>query len=309
MASRALIIAIESYPTSGELAKQLPDVNKTAFDFFDWLVSVRKLPRGNVIVCAAGATFTGAQTFPTARESIMDAVEKLVADGRDTTEELFVYYSGHGFCFQESLERRALEILVASDFESAARSGTKCIKLDELQEKLNVVLGGTHHYYFIDACRTLIREDEIDPIGLGRRLGQPAERSSRPPKSILFSTAYGDPAAANSKFAPALLDGLRGHGRAKGYVPNGDLYVMFPRLVTYVQSRITDQKVEGIAGDGEGLILQLNPIPKYQCAITVDGADAADAFDGTLRLASARQFTEKFSFQGGTHQLAFDPND
>ena len=46
MASRALIVAIESYPNSAELAKQLPDVNKTALDFFDWLVSVRKIAAG-----------------------------------------------------------------------------------------------------------------------------------------------------------------------------------------------------------------------------------------------------------------------
>ena len=39
------------------------------------------------------------------------------------------------------------------------------------------------------------------------------------------------------------------------------IFVMFPRLVSCAD-QITDQKVEGIAGDGEGLILQLAPIPK-----------------------------------------------
>jgi hypothetical protein len=118
MASRALIVAIEA-ANSAELAKQYR--TSTRRRSISSLAGIGPEARGRRRDLCAGATFSAADV-PTARESIMDAIEKLVADGRDTTEELFVYYSGTASVFNSRSAARARDH-VASDFESAARSG------------------------------------------------------------------------------------------------------------------------------------------------------------------------------------------
>ena len=59
-------------------------------------MSVRMPAAGDVIVCAAGGAFKGA-LFGTERES--DHGRHRGARGRRTgqTDELFVYFSGHGY--------------------------------------------------------------------------------------------------------------------------------------------------------------------------------------------------------------------
>lgn len=308
MPGRALIIGIESYPDSVDLAREITGATASAEKFFDWLTSVKGLAPANTYVCASGGLFNGANRFSTERETIVDAIVAMVDAGHDTTEELFVFFSGHGYCFQESLEKRAIDVLVASDFERADKSGTKCLKLQEIQEKVYAILGGLHHYYFVDACRTLIRDDEIDPIAIGRKLGRPAQRG-RPTKYTLYSTAYGAPAAIASDFAPALLDGLRGKGRAKGFTPVGSLYVQFPLLCSYVQERVKSQKMDqNKDGNGEGYIVEVSPVPTYTCSIQVDGAAPTDAFEAKLRVAGNPAFPPIVTpFTGGTCALSFNP--
>ena len=153
MPSRALIIAIENYSKSIDLARSISGATATGEQVFDWLTTVKQLSAENVYVCAEGGKFLNAKRYLTEREAIVDAMAEVVSVGQDQTEELFVFFSGHGYCFQESLEKRAIDVLVAGDFVSAAASGTKCLKLQEVQEKLYGILGGQHHYYFIDACR------------------------------------------------------------------------------------------------------------------------------------------------------------
>lgn len=309
MPGRALIIGIEHYPQSVDLATQITDATAGAEHFFEWLTTVKGVAPPDTYVCASGGTFSGANLFSTEREKIVDAIAAIVAAGQDQTDELFVFFSGHGYCFQESLEKRAIDVLVASDFESADLSGTKCLKLQEIQEKLYAILGGQHHYYFIDACRTLIRDTEIDPIAIGRKLGRRAQRG-RPTKYTLYSTAYGTPAAISSDFAPALLDGLHGKGRAKGFTPAGSLYVQFPLLCGYVQQRIPTQKVDqNKDGNGEGYIVEVLPVPLYSCDIAIQGAGPADAFDAKLSVAGNSGFSRTTPFTGGSFTLPFNPGN
>jgi Caspase domain len=309
MPPRALVIGIEQYPQATELAQTITGATATAEAFFDWITTLKHVPPGETYVCATGGTFNGANRFATAREAIVDAIAALVAAGQDQTDELFVYFSGHGLGFKASLERRAVDVLIASDFKDAASGGTKCLKLQEIQEKLYAVLGGAHHYYFIDACRTLVDDDAIDPIGLGRVLGHPAQRG-RPTKYTLYSTAYGTPAAINSGFAPALLDGLHGKGHAKGFAPDGSLFVMFPLLCSYVQTRLRSQRMDqNKDGNGEGYILEIVPPPQYTCTITVLGGAAGDGFEATLYQAGNPALAQRVPFTGGSCTVPFMPGN
>jgi hypothetical protein len=309
MSGRSLIIAIEQYADSLELARQITGATAAAERFWTWVTGDKGVPPENVLVCADGGTFGASRRYATDREHIVDAIADLVAAGQDRTEELFVFFSGHGFCFSESIEKRAVDVLVASDFVSAAASGTKCIRLQEVQEKLYAILGGNHHYYFIDACRTMVGTDDIDPIPLGRKLGRQAQRG-KPTKYTLFSTAYGDPAAINSAFASALIDGLKGHGRAKGFTPAGHLFVMFPLLCSYVQQQVRGQRIDQIKeGSGDGFIVQIEPVPEYECAIRIQGADPADTFRARIAQSSDPTIGKDASFQGAVGSLTFRPGD
>ncbi len=318
MPGRALIIGIELYPNAKDLADTIKGATASAERFFQWVTTTGEPPwvkTGKTIapadcyVCTKGGSFPGANLFGTEREQIADAVKALVTAGQDQTDELYVYFSGHGYGFSDSPERRAVDILVGSDYQLAADDGGKCLKLQELQEKLWSVLGGAHHYYFIDACRNLIGSDAIEPIALGRVLGKPARRG-RPTKYTLYSTAYGTTAQINSDFGPALLDGLNGKGDAKGFAPNGSLYVMFEALSKYVQNRIKPQRLDqNRDGTGDGYIVEVNPVPTYRCAIQVRGAAATDRFTVSLHPPGDPTLARTETFTGPAFSLPFRPGN
>jgi hypothetical protein len=310
MSAKGLIIAIGNYPNSQDLAKKIDGAEAAGSKFCEWLINQKRIKPADVYVCAdAGDYLEGVRRYPTLRERVVDAAADIVQAGQDQTEELFVFYSGHGYCFQDSADKRALDVLVASDFVNAQDSGTKCIQLADLQNRLYYILGGKSHYYFIDACRTIVRSDEIEPIPLGRKLGRLAQRGT-PTKYSMFSTVFGDPAPINSDFGPALLDGLQGKGQAKGYTAEGNLYVMFPRLFNYVQSRLKAQKADKAEeGTGEGLILEIAPVPTYTCNIFVRGAAATDLFTATYWVGPNRQFQKSSQFAGPAFSISYQPGD
>jgi hypothetical protein len=309
MPPRALIVGIEHYPAAEDLAQTIADASKNAQEFFEWLTTVKHVSAADAYVCTTDGVFAGARRFGTEREAIVDAIEALVAVGQDQTDELFVYFSGHGYGFKESQDRRAVDLLIASDYQKVSKGGIKSLQLQEIQEKLYAILGGAHHYYFVDACRTLIDEDAISPVGLGRVLGHAAQRG-RPTKYTLYSTAYGTTAAINSGFGPALIEGLHGKGHAKGFAPTGSLYVMFPLLCSYVQSRIRNQRLDqNKDGNGEGYIVEVLPIPNYTCTIEVEGAAPTDTFEATLSVAGNPAMSQKVAFSGPTFALPFTPGD
>ena len=312
MSSRGLIIAIEQYTQSQELAHQITGAAKAGRDFFDWLRTNKNVAPKDVYACvdADGYPYPPeVRRFSTTRESIVDALAAIVNDGQDQTEELFVFYSGHGFSFKDSTDQRALDVLVASDFVSVSESGTKCIRLPDMQAKLFSILGGKSHYYFLDACRTQLNSDDVEPIPLGRKLGRVAQRGT-PSTYTLFSTASGRAADIESEFTPALLDGLKGKGQAKDYTPDGRLFVQFPRLKSYVQSRLKSQQVdEKKDGNGEGRILEIVPIPQYHCKVTVQGGTPQDQYIARLAPIQTPQFATQVSFTGNVADIPYPPGN
>jgi hypothetical protein len=311
MSIHGLIITIENYSESvGDVAPNIAGANSAGERFYRWLLDLKHVSADDVFVCSDGGSFVGAtHLYPPKREHIVDAIVDLVNAGQDQTEELYVFFTGHGFSFQESPGKRTIEVIVASDFVSAAASGTKCIKLQEVQAKLWAILGGQHHYFFIDACRNVITEDDIELIDLGRKLGRTAQRG-RPTRYSLFSTSFGQTAGINSKFAPTLLEGLYGKGKAKGYTPAHELYVMFPLLTTYVSGQMGNQKIDEVKeGSGDGYIIQIQPVPTYNCKVLVRNAKPNDQFVLKLAPFGQPQFAQTVQFKGAQAQVTYQPDN
>ncbi|MDN5856804.1 MAG: caspase family protein, partial [Actinomycetia bacterium] len=216
MAPRALIIAIENYPhASGLLAKTLPGTHDAARRMFTWLTGARGIAVQNVWVNTDDAGFPAAPgrlslaTGGAIRQSIAD----LVDDGAGRTDQLFVFFSGHG-CSREGIDRydlpEVMDYLVPSEVAKFDRSPLDLISVPELWKSLQIWLGPGEHYYFIDACR-----NDVGPVPhAGLRISRDRV-VGKPAVYRLNSAGRGAIAATSSGFVGFLVDGLGGRGRAK----------------------------------------------------------------------------------------------
>ncbi|MFQ5823533.1 MAG: caspase family protein [bacterium] len=299
MPNRALIIAIENYPLSqGSLTKTLEGTLNSAISFRQWLLERKKLNPIHIQFCTDQEC--EGRTSGATRSEIIKAIAKLVQEGKDNTSELYIYFSGHGFLYKDSPRQRAADILVSADFENASISGDKCLKLEEIQTKLWFAMGPGHHYYFVDACRNLIRANDVDVTGLGCVLSKSV--LGVPTIYTIFSTYPGDTAAVSSGFGKHLVEGLSGAGRAKVW-DKLNMFVTFDALIRYVQDKLKKQQIDGRKeGIGGGKIMELKPIPKYECEVSVEGAKTDDIFtlsvqNGHLQKIASHEFKgEAFKF-------------
>jgi hypothetical protein len=273
----ALIIAIEDYPNlGGGWDKHLPGTNQAAEDFRAWVMATKKVPEPNIIGCA-DATRSW-RTMGTTRQDIANAFTELVQRARNDggADELYVFFSGHGVGFVEDPNLPTVDVLIASDFHDASTGGPACIQFTNVKEKLRVALGQGKHFYFIDACRNALNKEDIEPIPLGHVWGN--WKKGNATTFVLFSTAPGDIANVNSGFNSALLDGLKGKGRAKVYI-EGKMYVTFDRLHKYVK-QVMKKKDLGFEqkGPADDYIVELDPTPVSNCVVQVIGATPTDQF-------------------------------
>ena len=310
---RALIIAIEKYPDAVGMATELEGTQNAGNEFWKWFVE-KKLkplstnenpldPRDLVLGCvdhpyewrAAGTT----------RAEILSQIKALVKNGRDNTSELYVFFSGHGFSYTDMGWTRAIDVLVASEFTTRNESGGACIKLQEIQEKLWSGLGPGDHYYFIDACRNSTTHAEINVLDTG--LTFTPSSNKKPYRYTLYSTVKGTAAEVDSGFPTALVSGLHGSGRAKGWdQDNTELWVKFDLLVDYVEAKLPEQTVDPYTdGNGKGRILHLDPTPESECKIKVNKATPSDKFT----LLAKTGFGDKgpFEFQGNSFTVKLRP--
>ena len=241
MPTRALIVAIEDYPRAAGLANSLPGTRAAAEAFRNWLIEKKKLDPRDIFACIEGVAW---RTAGTSRREIIDEIVRLRDAGRDDTEELYFYYSGHGFSYPRS-EWQATDILVAADFVSLAVSGDACMKLQEVLEKLCVAMGPGMHYSFIDACRTEVPWGSVEPLPMGV-VFTPSELG-RASRSVLFSVVQGLAARTASDFSKYLIAGLNGLGRAKGW-SGGSLWVQFDLLCQYLRGRSSSRSSPRPAG-------------------------------------------------------------
>src|SRR4051812_4592574 len=105
MAARALIIAIEDYPAveGGGIAKKLRGTLQAGLNFKEWLLQKwqaegRAEGDWQLLFCSEPKQRDGTGAT---RKNIFDALMKLKNDGAGATEELYFFFSGHGFSFVE----------------------------------------------------------------------------------------------------------------------------------------------------------------------------------------------------------------
>jgi hypothetical protein len=301
---RALIIGVENYANSQGLDATLPGTTQAAAAFRQWLIDRKQLTPDQILFCAE--TGTAGRTHGTNRADLLRAILDLVQGGKDRTDELFVFYSGHGFAYPESPSRKPLDVVVGADFETAALSGGACLKLQEIQTKLWYAMGPGDHYYFVDACRTMIQPTDIDVPDCGIMFG--TSDLGRPTVYTLCSTTLGQPAWVASGFPGALIDALDGRGRAKGWMGTR-LVVTFDLVCRYLLSAVQRQPVDSTKeGSGDGVLLEVAPVSQYACDIAIDGALPDDRF--VAETQDSRQHpTGSEAFTGGSHTLTLVPDD
>lgn len=304
MTARAFVIAIQNY-SKGESLPNLPGTNKDAEAFIRWLVD-KKGVKPSDILCCTEKTIKARTTGTTSNEIIAE-LGKAVKKWADKTDELYFYFSGHGFSYSASAFEKSIDILVASDFAELATSGRACLKLDEIKTKLWKALGPKHHYYFIDACRNEIAADAINPSDTG--LGFPSSQLGTPTVYKLFSTADGSVSKTTSGFTPLLVKGLSGGGRAKG-IRSNHMYVIFDLLGAYMKKELqaAGQDVDfSREGNGDGFVLELKPIPETKCEIKVAKAKPGDEF--VLTIQDVKGFRKKKKFKGPSFEFSIFPDD
>jgi hypothetical protein len=276
--ARGLIIAIESYSQTADIVQKLEGTIESAKTFHDWLTS--KQPKlETIVVCSDDPTFPG-RTHGATAQDIRNAIRDLHAQGAGSgmgTEELFVFVSGHGFLF-EGPGRRAADVIVGADFTSPAVGGASCLPLDGIQHELRRALGPGRHYYFIDACRNLISADDIEVGPLGVRLAKSSQ--SEPRVYTLFSTSRLAVAPDASPFAGHLVEGLRGHGRAKRPIGGNPplVRVVWESLEEYVRAKHPGTDGQPDSGASAAVLFEA-PLTKKKCIITIENAEQDDVFD------------------------------
>jgi len=304
MNQRAFIIAIEDYPLSSVLARQLPGTNEGAEAFRNWLIKKKKAPAENILACAGHSCKW--RTTGTTHDEIVAELQKLAQLCRDeNNDELYFYFSGHGFSYDADNARIQIDVLVASDFVDTDNSGDACLQFQEIQKKLWNSLGPGNHYYFIDACRNPISINDIEIPVMGRRF--PMSTRGRSKFYVLYSTALGQVAKVKSGFTELLLRGLNGDGTAKKWEA-GRMYVTFERLRDYLKTKLKGQEIEASSGaDSDGFILELKPVPVYDCDVIVDNAAPGDTF--TLKVSNELIQTNSLRFKGRSYTLPLKPFD
>jgi len=304
--ARALIIACENYPRAEDVAQKLQGTLAAGRSFYEWLVTTKKVDVGNIYICCDDPLIPAHAsnlTFPSDRGSILTAVDAVCQAGRNGTTELFVFFSGHGVGYQVAPQLHGVDVLLASDYRNRRVSGASCIKFDELRTEMRAWLGGQDHYYFLDACRTVMNASEIQPAGLGLTLA--LADSKDPTTYVLYSARFGEPAGVNSGFAAALMNGLIGTGRAKRGI-GGKWFVQFERVQKFVQQHVKAKTDLLKEGPRDGLILELEGKPASPCIVTVEGAHEDDKFALTVALGG---FDKTFDFSGGSFQHNLTPSD
>jgi hypothetical protein len=314
MASRALIIAIENYSgAEGRLTSPLKGTVQAGLDFVSWLrekwnVEGLKPNNTQIIFCSDPPQpgHIGAK-----RSDILNALLKLKQDGRSMTEELYVFFSGHGFAFVEKPGSRA-DIIITADFVNRNISGDCCLNLDLIVLWLRNHLGPGRHYYFVDACRNALNGNQIT---IGSLLPTDPQAIADASTFVLQSTVDGAVAAVGGSFPTTLLAGLRGAGKAKVWDPavNDAMVVKYESLIRFVGKALEAQqavtsRVEGQVTASEAVLATIRPIPLYTLTVKLLGSDPGD--EGKLLLKRGRSATgEEVLFHQSPPPLQREPDD
>ena len=311
MPVRALIIAVENYPALNEaLSGTLTGTLDNAVAFRKWLIKTKSADRANILFCCEPRTTEA--TAGASKKEIRKAIIDLRDAGAGDTEELYFFFSGHGFA-QVGLGRRATgDALLPSDYADPTSTGDLPIKHDEIVNLLQSDLGPGVHFHFVDVCRNERSENKF-PAGT-LSIPSNAMDTGQATAHLLYSTSHGDAARVDSGFGTLLVEGLHGTSTAKRWLAQGGmprkLVVRFESLVDFIRSRLKTQRPDADPGDvGKDLIYEFRPpIEKKRCEIIVDNASAANSFDLKLGNSNQEEIARE-SFQGRQHVIQRLPDD
>jgi hypothetical protein len=314
MASRALIIAIEDYPLvqGAGVAKNLPGTLRGGLDFRDWLLKKwtdEGIAPGNRQLLFCSEPLQPGQKGATNLD-IRHALLSLRQVGQGATEELFVFFSGHGFSFVKDDERA--DVIISSDFLNEDLSPHCCFKLEEMIDWLRVHLGPGRHYYFVDACRNVLTSQTITVGPLPPRNPQ---SSGEPSTFVLQSTVPGAVAAVGGPFAAALRSGLSGAGKAKTWDSrvSDAMVIRYDSLRSYVKAVCTRprqiySRTTGTEGDNEVILATLRPVPQSECRIEI--SNPRTPLKGSILYWQGRaKAVQEEPLRNPPYSLALDPDD
>lgn len=310
MPDRALIIAIERYDKArdGFTAKELAGTLAAGLAFRDWLREKWKQEGklgGEIFFCSEPQVAGGRGADG---KSIVDALIELGDHGRDQTDTLFVYFSGHGFRLAGETIKLA-DVLVAADFEDVRRSAASCFKLDALVDGLRTSLGHGTHFYFIDACRNEVTKAIASSI-----MPFDGQGSEEPSVFVLQSTIPGAPALVAGPFAKRLMEGLRGAGKAKVWEPpaTDSMKVRFDSLRKYLKEQLKDvqpitQVTSGELGESDVVLATIAPVKPVNLSIVLDGT--GPVVSGTALIAPFGGGATQHPITAATTVVPLPPND
>jgi hypothetical protein len=298
MAVRALIIAIEEYATAEDISPNIRGAIDAAKKFMEWLDVREPGVTPKKYICTQPRLPDG---IGATMADITDACSRLIADGENKTEDLYVFICGHGFGY---FDRRPSDILVTADYTKATNSGATTLVIGELFEHLQSALGPGSHCYFVDTCRNNLTN--VTP-GSHFRIGMP--KYTEPSAYTIHSVRKGAASANNGVFGIKLNDGLRGSARAKEW-PSGksvaEMHVTFNSLIDYFKDSNLQHSI--YLGRGNHLLTRLKPAPKMKCRINVEGATADESFALEFRpLAGPPALKQGFKFSNARTAVEIYP--
>lgn len=313
MTSRAVIIAIEDYPDLKEpgIEKTLAGTLDSALAFRQWIEDKWKDEgqQDTEIVFHSEPK----QTFGLGASSsdIVGLLNDLGSRGQNSTDELFFFFSGHGYTFVEG-DTRA-DVIIASDFKTARLSNSSCFNLDWIIGWLRSHLGPGRHFYFVDACRNPLDGSQVAPPA--EPLPSDPNSTGEPTTFVLQSTITDSVSVVDGPFQKALMAGLSGDGRAKDWERNVDdeMYVRYDTLRRYLSEKLDAEqgiynKVEGTEGESDGLLAILRPVPTSRCKIDVKNSGPGEG--GTILYRRGRAGHDlKETFTELPAELALQPDD
>lgn len=299
-----LIIAIEQYPVAGALPDKLAGTRATADAFRDWLVTTKGVAPADIVECVSDT-----QPAPqTTKREIVRKLKDMQQNWQNKVSELYVFMSGHGV-LQDQVGQ-PMDYLLTSEFADFDADGNAALALQEMQRKLRESLGPGEHYYFVDFCRTDAPQEQISLSNLGLTVNKSSIGTAS--YYTLFSVRAGAVANVQSGFGAAVVDGLKGTGRAKQWVqqpPAVALYVTFDALLKFVQKRVEPQAIDtDRKGIGDGRILLVDPVVDSVCTIEVVAAAANEQFQLTIADPKQRPL-HTLTFTGPQHKIPLKPDD
>lgn len=248
MANWAIVIGIDKYWSPSACLK---GAVRDALQMRDWLLDVKggNVPNRNLFFLLAPSQDNSVpaelQYLNATQEKIIEVLSRVVQQSGGKGERLFFHYSGHGLMKRENLSEE--QVLIPSDFTDlltirsmSLRSILEFFDSTQFQEQ----------FFFIDACRNIPWEGGFRIGGMPwervRDPGLPA-----PQQFVFYSTSPGvrsveirDAGNERGAFTDALLDGLRGKGKAKAWdIASEEYLVRVDRLFKYLINEVSKRQL------------------------------------------------------------------